>query len=402
MPIAARIPRLAHLPAPVLTAYLDTNPANPKNQNTPPGYAIWLKSSVRELADGLSPEARKLVRQQRKRVESYLDGLTSVSRGLVLFAGPDVWEELRLQVPVHNELHWGKPSLQQMAWVLNAHRARGVVAIDRDGASFFRFWLGEVIEDKEDAFSVDRSSWRIPHLVGPATPGVHKRRGVQRDRVASRTDAQRRRFAAALARRIARWSKREQVSPVILVGERQQIGLVLAAIPEKSRGSVALAPRIISRDSPSRIQQQLEPVLEQWEQEYEKRTVKELIAAHDPARAVLGIDETLEQLQRGRVRELVVARGFKGSARQCMNCGWVSRTADSVCPLCGGQRRSRTLRTVVPELASAFGVPMEIVSGDAAQRLDKVGGVGAWLGARKKPLRRMLVNEGPPERKRRA
>lgn len=402
MPVAALIARMAHLPAPVLTAYLDTSPAKPTNQNSPRGYATWLKSSGRELAQGLSPEARRQLQRQLRRVQSYLDGSVSFRRGLVLFAGSDVWEQLQMQASVRNELHWGKPSLQQMAWVLNAHRARGVVVMDHEGASFFRFWLGSVVEDREVAVFLDRSSWRTPHLVGPATPGVQKRHGVQRDRVTARMEAQRRRFAADLARRIARWSKREQISPVILVGQRRQIELVLAALPEKLRDTVALVPRIVPRDSASRIQRELAPVLEDWERQYEQRKVRELVSAHSPARAAVGVDETLDQLQRGRVRELVVARGFKGSARQCLNCGWVSRTADPVCLLCGGETRSRTLRTAVPELATAFGVPMEIVAGEAAHRLHEVGGIGAWLGVRKRPIRKVLVNEGASGHRRRA
>jgi peptide subunit release factor 1 (eRF1) len=129
--------------------------------------------------------------------------------------------------------------------------------------------------------------------------------------------------------------------------------------------------------------------------------VERLLSARDPARAVLGIDETLHQLQRGRVRELVIARGLKGTARQCLNCRWVDRSGDPVCPLCGSERSSRTLRTVIPELASAFGVPMEIVAGDAAKKLRDAGGIGAWLGPRKKPVRGVTVAPLASQSKRR-
>lgn len=389
MPVASAVSRLPHLPPPILTAYLDTNPANPRNQSTPRGYMIWLKSAGRALAREQHPENQKEVRRQLRRIAEHVSDSVTQSRGLVVFAGPDVWEELRLQVPVHDELHWGKPSLQQLAWVLDEHRVRGAVLVDGAGASFYRFWLGRVTEDEEVPFSVDDSDWRIPHLVGPSTSGVSKQYGVQRDRVSTREQANRERFASELAKRIARWITQQEISPVVLVGEPKQIEGVRAAMPERSRERVVLLPKVLPRTSPSDVQRKLEPVLREWERDYEVEEVESLLSAHDPTRAVVGMDETLQQLQRGRVRELVIARGLKGTARQCLNCGWVDRSADPVCPLCGSERRSRTLRTLIPELASAFGVPMEIVAGDAATKLRDAGGIGAWLGTRKKPVRKV-------------
>lgn len=391
MSVDSAVSRLPHLPPPVLTAYLDTNPANQRNQSTPRGYVIWLKSAGQALAREQHPELQKQVRRQLRRIVEHVSSSVVRSRGLVLFAGPGVWEEIPLQVPVHDELHWGKPSLEQLAWVLDEHRVRGAVLVNRTGARFFRFWLGRVTEDEKVAFSIDTSSWRIPHLVGRSTSGVSKQHGVHRDRVAARERAQLDRFAAELAKRIARWIAQQEIDPVVLVGEPKEIEGVRAAMPERSREQVVLLPKVLPRTSPADVQRELEPVLREWERNHEVEKVENLLSARDPARAVVGMDETLHQLQRGRVRELVIARGLKGTARQCLKCGWVDRSGDPVCPLCGSQRRSRTLRTVIPELASAFGVPMEIVAGDAAAKLRNAGGIGAWLGQRKKPVRGVTV-----------
>ncbi len=400
MPIASLVSQLPHLPPPVLTAYLDTYPANPRNQSTPRAYPTWVKSAAQEVGRDLPPEMRRQMNRQLRRVTKYLSAITDQNRSLVLFAGPDVWQEVRLQAPVHDELHWGKPSLQQMTWVLDEHRLRGAVLVDRSGARFFRFWMGTVTADGAVALSIGQSGWRKPHLVGPATPGVTKQSGVQRDRVSARVEAQRDRFAVDLARRIAYWSRKEQISPVILVGEQKQIEAGFAALPGPMREDFTLLPKILSRTSPSQVQRELEPVLRDWERDYEEQQVEKLLSTRDPSRAALGIDETLHQLQRRHVRELVIARGLKGTARQCLSCGWVDRTADSACPLCGSSRRSRTLRTVLPELASALGVPTEIVAGQAAERLREAGGIGAWLGVRKskEPLRKLTVTPLPEQR----
>ena len=230
MHVSLAVSRLAHLPPPVLTTYLDTNPANPRNQSTPRGYVTWLKSAGRALERDLSFKWRKQLRLELRRVMGYLSTDIVQSRGLALFVGPHVWEAIRLQVPVRDELHWGKPSLQQMAWLLDEYRLRGVVVVDAFKARFFRFWLGRVTEDEGLAFSLHTSHWRKPHLVGPSTPGVSKQHGVQPDLAAARMKAQRNRFAGELAKRVVQCTRQEQISPVVLVGPQRQIDAVLAAM----------------------------------------------------------------------------------------------------------------------------------------------------------------------------
>lgn len=403
MPSVSKFARLPGLPPPVLTVYLDTNPANPRNQGNPRGYQTWLKSSGTALARELAPEQGKQVRRQIRKVGEYLQGLAKQSRGLVIFAGPEVWETVPMQMAVHDEIHWGKPSLEQMAWLLDEHRPRGVVMMDGLGARFFRFWLGSVAEDESMAFLMDQSDWRKPHLVGPgsASSRVSKRHGVQRDRVADRESAHRNRFHAALADRIVEWSGEAQFRPVVLVGEQRHLDSVVASLPKAQRAGIALLGKALSLSSPSEVQRELEPTLRKWEREYELQVVGNLMSNRNPSRAVTGMDETLYQLQRGRVHGLVMARGgLKGSARQCLNCGRVDRSADRVCAICGGERRSRTLRTVIPELASVYAVPMEIVAGDAAKKLGKAGNIGAWLGATRKPVRKIEVTPLPDSRSR--
>ena len=172
MSLDSKLSGLSHLPPPVLTAYLDVNPANPRNQGTPRGYVTWLKSAGQAFGKELPRDARKAFRIQLKRIEDYLSTHRPRGRGLLVLAGLHVWEMLPLQVNVTEELHWGKPSLQQMIWVLDEHRPRGAILIDGSGGRFFRFWLGTVTEDEAAAFFIDYSSWRKPHLVGPSTSAV--------------------------------------------------------------------------------------------------------------------------------------------------------------------------------------------------------------------------------------
>ena len=287
------------------------------------------------------------------------------------FSGPGTWEFLALQVEVEDELSWGPPALKALFWLLDEHRPSGTVVVSRAGARFLRTWLGEVTEDEREAFAVDRSAWRTKHLVGPSHAGVHKRRGVQRDRFDQRMRAHFGRFARKLAARIRRWAERHGLRPVLLVGP--------AEMPEAFRDRVALVRDNLAYLSPPKLQARLEPALERWARAYEAARVEGLLG-QGSRRIAVGLDDTLARLQEGRVRELVIARGVGGTVRQCERCGRADRSADPVCPICGGTRHRVPVRVAVPDLARRHGVPVEVVAGRAASRLRAAGGVGAWLG----------------------
>jgi len=382
----SKLARLPNLPPPVLTAYLDVNPANPRNQSTPRGYLKWLKSSGQSLGRAIPSEARKTFRAQLRRATRYLAGTRPRSRALVLFSGPAVWEDIPLQVEVTDELHWGNPSLQQMAWLLDEHRPRGAVVLDGNGARFFRFYLGAVTEHPPYRFSVDASSWRKPYLVGPSTSRVSKQSGIERDRFSARVAQRRKHFLTELSQRIPQWAKDADLSPVIVIGSGSEVETIRSSVSGEFRRNLVVLPNALSRISSAEISKRLRAILEGWEREYEKKVVNEIVASQASGQAVIGLDETLDRLQRGQVRELVVSRGLKGSVERCTKCGWIEKSTPSTCPACGSRRETRTLRTLIPELAGQHSVALEVVAGPAAKKLSSLGGIAAWLRtARRRP-----------------
>jgi hypothetical protein len=386
---AARIRSLPRLAAPVLSAYLDTNPATPRNQGSPPGYLAWLKARARLLGGRVPEPERALFREHVGRLERRLRHHPPRHRAVVAFSGAGGAREfLPLQVKVEDELHWGPPALKQLFWLLDEHQPAGAVVLSRSGARFLRAWLGEVAEEEREAFAIDRSAWRRKDLVGPSHPGVGKRRGAQRDRFEARMKAQYGRFARGLAMRVRRWAERQELRPVLLAGPAEMSEAVFAELPEAFRERATLLRENLSYLSPAELHARLEPVLERWKRDHEATRVEALLRG-GAARTVLGVDETLAQLQDGRVRELVIARGIGGTVRQCERCGRVDRSADPVCPSCGGARRRVPVRAAIPDLARRHGVPVEVVAGRAANSLRGAGGVGAWLGVpdRQRPRR---------------
>jgi hypothetical protein len=302
----------------------------------------------------------------------------------VIFAGARVWEVIALRVEVTEELHWGNPSLHQMAWILDEHRPRGAVVIDGTGARFFRFWLGGVDESPQYACSFDVSSWRKPYLVGPSTPGVSKQHGIQRDRISTRATAQRQHFLKKTSHRIAEWANDGSIGPIVLVGKSEEIDSITNNLPAELRKQIVSLPKALSQILPTELSKRLKPILNRWEREYEAQVIEEVVAGQRSGQTVIGLRDTLDRLQKGQLRELVVVRGLKGSAQQCSSCGWIEESSDTTCTICGSQRQTRNLRTLLPELASRYSVPIEVVKGKAGTTLLSRGGVAGWLRSAKK------------------
>jgi peptide subunit release factor 1 (eRF1) len=376
---AKLINSLPELEPPVLTVYLDTNPANPRNQGVPSGARIWLKSRAREIGATVPREERKLFRKQLERVDKFLETRPKRERGVAIFAGPKAWHALRLQVEVQDELHWGRASLKQLLWLLDEHQPCGVAVVDRSGVRFYCFWMGEVEEQKAERFELKTSQWRKNSLVRPSRTGKHKTGRSERDAFEQRVDMQYGRILRETAKRIQAWAQREKLDAVFVAGPDEAVESVGAEMPHEIRERVALVKGECAQLSAAQLQEGIAPVITQWKRAQEAAHVAEIVAHRSGARAVLGIDETLLALQQGRARAFIVARGLKGRLRQCAKCGWTDRSADRVCPGCGGERRAATLRETLPELARRFSVPVEVVAGKASTELKGVGGLAAWL-----------------------
>jgi len=370
---------LPQIPSPVLTAYLNLNPADPRNQGHPPGYIIYLKSRGRVIAGRVPREERKHADAQFKRVEAFLRNRRPAQKGVVIFAGPKTWHVVPLQVQVEDELHWGAPSLTQLLWLLDEHQPCGVVFTDRSGARFFRFWLGEIEEQKKQQYKIDVSQWRAKHIMPPSNPRMQKTRGSQRDAFEQRIEAQFARFYRETAERVRTWAGREKLQPVFLAGPNEVVEPVWSELPRDFQQRADVIKGDLSHLSIAALQDRLTPDVERWKRRQEMDVVQHMIEQRNGRRAVVGIDATLRRLQEGMARELVVARGLGGKLRQCMKCGWVDRSADRTCAACGGERRVAALRAIVPELARRYSVPVEVVAGEAGRVLREFEGIGAWL-----------------------
>jgi len=342
-----------------------------------PEYLAWLKDESRPIAQSLSPTEQELFLKQVDRVEEFLRQRQPHERSLVILAGPAVWEIVSLQSEVQNELHWGKPSVTQLLWLASEYKPYGIVAVDHAGARFFHYRLGEMVEDEEKKFAVDISQWKKEELGHVTGQGVRKSRGSQREVFRRRMEGQYAHLCRETAQEAVIFCTKKDLAAVFLVGLDRLIRPIEAKFPRGFRQPIILVEQDLARVTPLELQKHLVPQIESWERTREAELVTAV--AGNERGTIVGFDETLAHLQKGKIRTLVLARGRDADLRQCVQCGWTDRSADPTCSVCGGKRRTVTLRDALPELARRHQVEIDVVSGDAAERLNKVEGMGAWL-----------------------
>jgi len=171
---------LPRVPAPVLTVYLNTTPADLRNLRHPPHYLIRLKTQAKALEQGMQKAELRTFRELLQRVEEFLTGSPPQTRGLAIFVGSEYWQVFVLRVDTQDEIFWGLPELSQLFWLMEEHHLAGMVLADRDGALFYRYWMRELVLEHKEVPKINVWECRRKDLKPPSNPGAKMLRGSHR------------------------------------------------------------------------------------------------------------------------------------------------------------------------------------------------------------------------------
>jgi len=374
-----RLEALSAIASPVVTAYIYGNPSDASQHALAPAYVAWLKTEGRAIADRLPAGEQRAFLEQLNRVEGFLRERVPHERSLAIFAGRSAWETIPLQLEVKNELHWGKPALGQLLWIAGEHKMYGVLLVDHAGAKFMQYWAGELSQQKEKRFEIDVAEWKKKDL-GHVTAMKQSQRshGTQRDVFEKRMDNRYAHLCIETAHEAAAFCAEKGLTALFLCGPDRLINTVERKLPKSLKQTTVALDQDIAHLTLPELLKHLEPHIESWERKHEAELIAAVMSGEGAT--VAGLDETLAQLQRRKVRTLVVARGLNPVLHRCVACGWTDRSADSVCPICRGERRDITLEEMLPALIGRQGLQIQVVSDGAAASLHGAEGMGAWLG----------------------
>jgi hypothetical protein len=371
---------ISQLTPPVLTAYVNTGPVQSLMQPPESGFIRWLKKEAATATQNAPAREQELVKAQIARVEKFLRVETPRQKGVVILSSPGDWVVVPSDQSLENELHWGRPALSQLFWLVSAHKPYCIVTVDRTGARFFDYRFGEMTASGQMDFVVDVSQWKKKELGHVTGQKVQKTRGSQRDIFRHRMDAQFARMCRDVAEQSVKQCDKNHGAAIFLVGSKRLTLPIQAAFSRQFQRPIVVFDADLKYSSLPELQKRLGPRINDWDAQRQEKMVKDLVGENRTT--VVGFDETLTLLEKGKIRTLVLGQQLDQRLQECSECGWIDRSSDPVCPQCKRERHAVNLREVLPELAWQNGTEVEIVTGRAAELLRKSGGMGGWLRGR--------------------
>jgi peptide subunit release factor 1 (eRF1) len=353
----------------ILSLFLDMSVAS-DNKRT---YQVFLnkeKSRFSELESDRDRHHREPLGEAFARVERWLEtGFDPTSKGVALFAdiGGDWFEAFQLPIPVRNRLEIAdQPVIGPLSEVLHQHPRYGIIIVDREHLRLIASQMNVIGED----YRMDPDALPIPHDV---QAGGYSHKDYQK-----RKAEEARHFAKDFADEITRFDQRLRPDLYVLLGTVENTSHFREFLPKEITDRLLHVDATPVAHGAVEIMRHLQPIFEDHARRNEAAALNLL---QDRARqahfATVGLQETLVNLQEGKVERLFVARDFTTEGVQCTQCGFYLANGDGACPYCGGALRNGVdLVESMIRMAANQDVEIDFVAADNMRGLE---GIGALL-----------------------
>ena len=338
----------------VLSVFLDVDPRKPEHQAAKPAYVIWLRNALRDALAGLEGQARKQAHEAARRILAHVEATPprrARGRGLAIFAGPGLWREHVLPVPLANRVRYGAPDVTPLLDVNDEYRPYAILAVGHEHARILVAYLGTATVVDEDALELHTDEWRFKAGRPPTFTrlvGVGAGRGADQEGFQARVEHHQREFWAGVSKAVADLLRDRAIDRLIISGPEEAVHAVRESLPDPARAAVVGVVPLSANAALSEIQERTLPVALDAEHRRDAELVKTVVDRAGSG-GVLGKQATLDALVRGQVQTLVVDRAAFG------------------------------VMETLPGLARRMGSRIELVGEPAAAGLRRYDGVGGIL-----------------------
>jgi peptide chain release factor subunit 1 len=280
----------------VISIYLNTD------STAEPVEAIKLR--VR----GMLKEAQLNHEEEATTIEKYLDHSYDWSRpGLAMFANHDgtFFRAYPTAVSFRNRFRLGpRPYVKPLAHLLDHYAHFGVILVDRVGARFFEYHLGELQGSHgfmgEDVQKIKK---------GGGSSAVGMRGGGGGSRHEEELAQRNLRDSAHTA---ATFFEHRPIRRLFLAGTSETLAQFRELLPKKLQSCLAGSFNIGMNAGEHEVRQHALSLLLAANHERETQLVEKMIGLHAAGgAAVVGLDETLQAVSDKRVQTLIISDGFR-------------------------------------------------------------------------------------------
>jgi len=349
-------------PTPVLSIYLNTDPSE--------GNMEASKLRLRNMLKVVDlPEDEAIV-------ERYFQHEYDWSgKGVVVFssAPQQFFKAYTLAVPVRNWIYVGdRPSIKILADLFDVYGGYGVALVDKQGARFFHFHLGE-LREQEGIVGEE-----IKHIKRGGASSVHGQRGGSAGQTGYEHEAIDRNMkeAAAFA---THFFEEKHIRRILIAGTEENVKLFRSQLPKTLQslvmGSIPLAMTV----SHNEVLERALTIGKEVEKKKETILVERLITSSAKGQeAVVGLEETMAAVNNSRVHTLVISSGFRKMAYRCPICKTLVVDKKDPCPACGSpyEKVVDVIDLMVHQVMQKGG-EVEVIQ--ESESLSKAGSIGAIL-----------------------
>jgi len=353
--------------SPVVTLYLDTDTSKQTNE--------VIKKQVRAMlkeADAVNGDVEA--------IEQYLNmSYDWNSRGLALFscAGVEFLRAYPTAVSFRNRVRIGtRPHVKPLAHLLDYYAFYGVIVIDRVGARFFEYHLGELINSEgtmgEDVRKQKLGGGSSRGGGGSATTG---QRGGQGGRHEEEVVQRNMRDSAAAAQQ---FFLTKAIRRLFLGGSAANVAQFREQLSNQLQSQIAGSFAIDMTAGEHEIRQLSLELLQEANAEREQRLVDSLItSAAKGENAVIGLEATLTTVSQGRVQTLILSDGFRTAGFSNDERGQLSAYESVSTPYDSPLTPVEDIIEAAVSRTMDMGGQVEIISDNP--ELEKAGRIGALL-----------------------
>lgn len=286
------------------------------NSNGKPVLSLYLDSDssqtpidmVKLQVKGLIKEAQLSQEKDGEAIERYLDlSYDWSSPGLALFCsnGGEFFRAYPSAVSFRNRLRVGhKPYVKPLAHLLDHYAHYGVVLVDRIGARFFEYHLGEM--QATDGF-MGEDVRKVKQGKGSSAVGMRGGQGGGRQ---EEEGAQRNLRDAADA--ASNFFARRPIRRLFLGGTAETVAQFRELLPKQMQSLVTDTFAIDMNAGEHEVRERSLSLLRGVNAAREKKLVERMLALEaQGSNAVIGLDETLQAICDKRVQTLIIGDGFR-------------------------------------------------------------------------------------------
>ncbi len=368
---------------PVLSLYLNVNPANPDNT---------MKAFVLRAADAMRSAGldKHYIEQVATRLSN--EFARPEGRTLVVFAAEDLSTQfdayfLQTNLPFLEAnggalAHWGRALVAPLLFTLDQRERYGVIYVASDRVRLFEAFLGQMQEHIDFVRAVNTDDW-VPYRNARRSPGVGAgvaaRGGADVDRYQSRMEEATARLYRNLLPDIESFAQQQRIDRLILMGQPPAVAALQELMSNKLKTLiVGTLPPPTNPDAPAHEWTSLvQGLIAETELRHELQLLDQI-----NEKGVWGAQQTLAMLQDGRLHTVVVPfRQLTTVWRTASGRVTASlEEAEAVRP--GEEVAQVRLIEVLPDLVQASSTILEFAEGVAQERLERefggMAGLARW------------------------